>query len=193
MHKSMKWLLLGSVVMLAACSTPTVRYDYDAKVNMSGYHTVVVEGVTSDVRDGGEAFKNPLNEQRLRDAVSDQLDKHGIKPAADGEQADSYVTIAVGSRRNGGPDGRSNVRVGFGFGTWRPGFGSSVYVTDDPWVYYREGRISVDLFDAKTKKPLWHASVESDLSYMTRDDAAQRINKLVEAMFVKFPGSTTTP
>jgi hypothetical protein len=190
MRKLMKWLLLGSVFMLAACTTPTVRYDYDSKVDLSPYHSVVIDSVTTDIRDGGQAFKNPFNEQRLRDAVSAQLDMHGIKPVADGEKADSYVTISVGSRREGPADVRSNVRVGFGFGTWRPGFGSSVYVVDDPWMYYREGRITVDLFDAKTKKALWHASVEDDLTYLTRDNAEKRINKVVAAMFAKFPGST---
>lgn len=188
MYKAKQFFLLGSALLLAACAGPTVRYDYDSRVNLGNYHTFVVDNVTTDVREGGQAFKNPFNEQRLRDAVSDELAKRGIKPAAEGASADSYVVISIGSRHEIEPDIRPRVHMGFGFGTWRPGFGSSVYVMDDPWMYYREGRITVDLFDAKTKKALWHASAEEDLTYLTRDNAEKRINAVVTAMFAKYPG-----
>jgi hypothetical protein len=54
----------------------------------------------------------------------------------------------------------------------------------------REGRVTVDLFDAKKREAIWHASVEQDLTYLTGDKAEARINAVVEAMFTKFPGAT---
>jgi len=47
----------------------------------------------------------------------------------------------------------------------------------------------VDLFDAKTRQPIWHASVEQDLTYLTGNNAEARINTVVTAMFAKFPGA----
>ncbi|MGC3982281.1 MAG: DUF4136 domain-containing protein [Steroidobacteraceae bacterium] len=175
---------------LSACnSTPPVRSDYDSKTNIANYHSYVWEDPQADASPGGQAFKNPINEQRLRDAVQDQLANRGLQLAGDSDVPDSYVTVAVGTRQNADPDDRFPVRIGFGFGTYRPGFGSSVYMSNDDLYNYREGRISIDFYDAATRKPIWHATVEQDLTYMTGANAEKRINALVAAMFAKFPGA----
>lgn len=185
---SMKAALCAiTALLLAACSGPVVRYDYDKSVNLANYHAARMDNLVSDVHEGGKAFQNPFNEQRLKDAVSREFAARGIAIADDAHAEDCYVVISIGTRRAVEPENRSSVRFGFGFGTWRPGFGSSVYVMDDPWTYYREGRVTIDLFDSKTKKVLWHASAEEDLTYLTQDNAEQRINKVVTAMFAKFP------
>jgi Domain of unknown function (DUF4136) len=186
----------GAMLVLGACTTPHVRYDSDARANLASYHSYVWE--QPEVEDGtlgGRAFKNPLNEQRLRDAVDAQLAARGLQPAAEGSKPDAYVTVAIGTRRSLERDHRYPVRMGFGFGMWRPGFGSSLLFYDDDFYDYREGRISVNLYDATARKPIWYAAVEQDLSYLTGDQAAQRIDTVVTAMFAKFPvagpGSTT--
>lgn len=181
--------LLAALLGLGACNTtPRVRYDYDAKANLANYQHFVWEQAETDATAGGPAFNNPLNEQRLRDAVQEELSKRGITPAADSKSADCYVTIAIGSRQAVDTE-RSRVRFGFGFGTWQPGFGSSVFISDDPGYNYREGRITIDLYDAATRKALWHASVEQDLTYLTKENAEKRINQVVAAMFAKYPGT----
>jgi hypothetical protein len=83
------------------------------------------------------------------------------------------------------------IGFGFGFGSWRPGFGSSVYISDDDYYNYREGRITLDFYDATTRKAVWHATVEQDLTYLTGDNAEKRINAVVTAMFAKFPGAAS--
>lgn len=183
--------VLSAMLALGACTTPQVRSDTDARANIAGFRTYVWEQpeVEADTA-GGPAFKNPINEQRLRDAVDAQMAAHGLQPAAEGVQPDAYVTVAVGTRRSDRDD-RFPVRVGFGFGSWHPGFGSSVYFSNDGYYDYREGRISVNLYDAATRKPVWHATVEQDLSYLTGDNAAKRINAVVAAMFAKFPVAGT--
>ncbi len=62
------------------------------------------------------------------------------------------------------------------------------WATDGIYTY-REGRIAVDMFDAKTREPLWHAEVEKDLSGLTGEKAEAHINAVVTAMFAKFPGA----
>lgn len=179
--------VLSAVLALGACTTPHVRHDADASANLTGYRTFGWEQPeTKDGTADGPAFKNPLNEQRLRDAVAAQLVARGLQPVAEGAKPDTYVTVAVGTRR-AIRDERFPVQVGFGFGRWHPGFGSSVYFSNDYYYDYREGRISVNLYDTATRKPIWYATVEQDLSYLTGDDAAKRINTVVAAMFAKFP------
>ncbi len=180
--------VLAASLALGACSTPQVRYDSDARANLASYRSYVWElPEAEDDTAGGPAFRNPLNEQRLRDAVDAQLAARGLQAAAEGAKPDAYVTVAVGTRQSAERERRFPVRVGFGFGTWRPGFGSSVMIYDDGFYDYREGRISVNLYDATTRKPVWYATVEQDLTYLTGADAEKRINAVVAAMFAKFP------
>ncbi len=183
--------MMAAMLALSACSTtPRVRYDYDSKVNIVSYHSYVWEQVDDDTSAGGAAFKNPLNQKRLRAAVDANLIKQGMQPVAEGAQPDAYVTVAMGTRQSIDVDDRLPVRIGFGWGVWNPGFMGSVNWTTDGMYNYREGRIAVDVFDAKTREPIWHAAVEQDLSYLTGNNAEARINAVVAAMFAKFPGAT---
>ncbi|MGD9843739.1 MAG: DUF4136 domain-containing protein [Steroidobacteraceae bacterium] len=184
-------LLCVTALLLAACSTPRVRSDYNAKLSIGNYHSYVWEQAEIDATTGGPAFNNPLNEQRLRDAIDAQLAANGLQLAEAGATPDSYVTLAIGTRQAINDRDRSPVRVGFGFGTWGPRFGSSIYMSDVGGYNYREGRVTLDFYDAATRKPIWHATVEQDLTYMTGDSAQKRINQLVDAMFAKFPGKVS--
>lgn len=180
--------LFAAVLALSACSTPRVRHDHDSRIDMRNYRTYVWEQSVDDFTAGGAAFSNPLNQKRLREAVEVNLAKQGLQPAAEGAVADCYVTVAIGTRQTLEADNRVPVRVGFGWGWWRPGMYGSMSWANDGLYTYREGRIAVDLFDAKTRQPIWHASVEQDLTSLTGNNAEARINTVVAAMFAKFPG-----
>lgn len=178
------------VMMLSACSSIQVRADADETVNIGNYHRYAWEPLLKEGAAGGPAFDNPLNEQRLREAIDQQLAARNILPASAEAKPECYVRLAIGSRHAIDGDNRLPVRVGVGFGSWSPGFGSSVMISNDLRYLYREGRITVDLFDAVTRKPIWHVTVEQDLSYLTGNNAQQRINEVVQAMFAKFPSTS---
>lgn len=105
------------------------------------------------------AFGNPLNDKRLHDAVSQRLQMHGMTMAA-AETADCMASVY-----------------------WEP----------DPPYAFREHRISVDLYRRGTgpagREPLWHASVNLNLTQLTGAEAERRIRDVVGAMFTTFPTS----
>ena len=68
--------------------------------------------------------------------------------------------------------------------------GSMGWNTDEVYAY-REGRISVDVFDARSHDALWHAHTETDVSSMTGASAQKRIDRAVNAIFDHYPGSET--
>lgn len=182
--------VLAGVLTLSACSsTPSVRSDADSRANMANYHTYVWEQAADDVTAGGPAFKNPLNLKRLRAAVDANLARQGLQPVADSTAADAYVTVSIGTRQTIETDNTMPVRLGVGWGYWHPGLMSSVMWDTNNVYSVREGRITVDLFDAKKREAIWHASVEQDMTYLTGDKAEARINAIVDAMFAKFPGA----
>jgi Domain of unknown function (DUF4136) len=188
---SIRRVAFVSCVLLAlgACSTPRVRYDKDARADMANYHTYAWKQPTDDATAGGQAFDNPLNLRRLRAAVEANLAKQGLQLAAAEATPDAYVTAAIGSRQMIGTENRYPVRVGLGWGYWHRGYMGALDWDTDSLYSYREGRISIDLFDAKKREAIWHASVEQDMTYLTGDKAEARINEVVAAMFAKFPGA----
>ena len=56
-----------------------------------------------------------------------------------------------------------------------------------------ETRISVDLFDAKSHKPIWHASASQNVNELSGPEAVQKINLATAAIFAKFPAGTPPP
>jgi Domain of unknown function (DUF4136) len=182
--------ILAATVLggLAGCTTLHVTSDVNRSVVGSVQcHTFAWAGSfkgNSPLRDG---IANPVNESRLRGAIQAQLAGLGILPATD-QNADCMVGYGIGARTS--IEGAYPVGWGWGFGYgrgwgWRGGYGG-YYGWDEPYVY-REGIIAVDLYDARSKQPIWHASVNQSLYGVTGLDAEQKIDKAVAALFTKYP------
>jgi Domain of unknown function (DUF4136) len=181
------------VVSLAACNTVSVKTDVAKDMSVTTCHTYVFAQEHVANADQPAAYGNPLNAQRLKVAVQSNLSAKGIQLAASRESADCIVGYALGSRQvfddyYGGLYGG----WGFGGGFRRRGFGGGFY-SDGPWVQ-NEVRIAVDLFDAKSHKPIWHASASQDTYELSGPNAEAKINLAATAIFNKFPavGAATT-
>jgi hypothetical protein len=74
---------------------------------------------------------------------------------------------------------------GWGYG-WRGGY-YGAWGWDGPYVY-REGIVAVDLYDARSKQPLWHATVDQNVVGLTGTAAENKINVAVATIFTKYPG-----
>lgn len=117
---------------------------------------------------------NPINESRLRSAIAQHLHMDS-GPAG---SADCLVGYGIGS--NSVVDWPY---YGYGWGyPWGWGWG-----WPGPYVY-QEGVIAVDLYDAKSGQPLWHASVDQSLYGVSGAEAEKRIDAAVAAIFTKYPG-----
>lgn len=178
-------LALVAVALVTACG-PIVRSDYDSKTSLSNYKTFAWEFGEEKSKARSHAFYNPMNEKRLRNAVTEQLSRRGLQPAAEGAPADALVSVALGSRQAYERDSSPRWGFGWGWGWGRRGY-SGFGMSSDTGYYYREGRISLDIFDAKSREPIWHADVDTDITTITGEDAEKRINSAVAAMFAKLP------
>lgn len=179
-------LLCAAVV--AGCSTLNVRSDSAAAGSLGACHSWA--WMQPAVGSRPNPFGNPLNDQRLRDAIAQRLQAHGMTLASGGP-ADCQVAYSAGSRTL--VDGFDQPRFSFGFGTgwgrWGRGTSGSVF-WDSSYPYtYRENRVAVDVFQGSdgARKPLWHASVDLDLSNLSGAEAEKRIDAAVAAMFAKYP------
>ena len=186
----------GSVLIaLAACNTVSVRTDAAKDMSVASCRTYAFATEHLANADQPAAYGNPLNGQRLKVAVQSNLSAKGIQLAANRESADCIVGYALGSRQVF-DDYYGGLYGGFGFGGgFRRGrFGVGGYY-DGPWVQ-NEVRIAVDLFDAKSHKPIWHASASQNTYELSGPNAEAKINLATTAIFNKFPlagvtGTTT--
>lgn len=190
----MQWLTRSLMVLtllgaLAACTSLRVRSDYDASADLSACRSFGWLESTATTPAG--AFDNPINNKRLRDAIAKRLVAKGLQPVAEGAMPDCLVGQAIGVRDSLTADGRSRFSfgIGTGWGWGHRGFGSASWDTG-PYAY-REGRISVDLYRAASKEPLWHAEAEVDVTQLTGADAEKRIDAVVTAIFARFPALTS--
>jgi hypothetical protein len=73
----------------------------------------------------------------------------------------------------------------YGWG-WGYPYGPGPYWGAGPYAY-PESVIAIDLYDARTGQPLWHASTEQSLFGASGPEAEKRIDAAVSALFTKWP------
>jgi uncharacterized protein DUF4136 len=174
---------------LSACETVAVRTDTAKDMSASICHTYAFANEHIANADEPAAYGNPLNAERLRVSIQSNMGARGIQ-LVDRAQADCVVGYAMGSRQvfdtyYGGYYGAG---WGFGRGFGRGGgfgFGGG-WGYDGPWVE-NETRIAVDLFDAKSHKPIWHASASQNVYELSGPQAVQKIDLATAAIFSKWP------
>jgi len=175
----------ATLLALAGCTSMPVTTDVNPNASVAVCHTYAWAH-EHEAAGTQAAYSNPLNADRLQVAIQSNLAARGIRRADDPKTADCVVGYAIGSRVVADQYGGLSLGLGYGWGGWGGPWGFGRYGYDWPTVR-NEGRISVDLFDARTRKPIWHASVNQNVTNLTGPDAEARINAAAAAIFAKFP------
>jgi hypothetical protein len=124
---------------------------------------------------------NPVNESRLRAAIAAHMQTLGVQPVS--SNADCLVGYGIGSTL-----AVDWAPYGYGGWGWHGPYAGPYWGWGWGAPYaYRQGMIGIDLYDAKSRDGLWHASVDQDLYGSTGADAEKRIDAAVDAIFKKFP------
>jgi hypothetical protein len=165
--------LIGAVAVTAASAGVTV--DYDKKVDFSRLKTYAWKE--------GTPAGNPLNEERVHNAVNAQLAQKGLQKV-EGE-ADCYVYTHVKNKATQQVSIDSFGYGGYyGWGGWGGAYGStSVNVQN-----VIDGMLIVDIVDAGTKQLAWRGVATKTLYPDTKPEKIEKlINKVISQMFYGFP------
>ncbi len=174
---------LASVIALAllqACTTLRVGSDFDRKAVFSGYHSFAL------MQREHRGSSNPLVVQRARDAIQQELTRKGYTYVTDPGTADFVVDFTIGARDR--MDVQSypapyTDRILWGSpGWWGPYWGSTVDVRT-----YREGTLSIDVFDGRAQRPVWHGWAKKELSRSDTEHSEEPIRTAVDAVLAQFP------
>lgn len=171
-----RYLLPLFILMLVGCSkTPTV--DYDPKFETASLQSFAIVSKASKQ-------SNPLNEERIRDAIMAEMQKKGYT-TADKETADFRISFESVIKE----EVPSNVSVGFGFGSFSNGLGTSIATSHRPTK--DQGKLHINMINPKTEKTFWRTVYTKDIRDFSSPQARSDYFKaIVAAMLKDFPSHT---
>jgi hypothetical protein len=182
--KHLRALPIGLLIAWAAvgCATLHVGSDYDKQASFAVYHSFAW---LPRERYG---TRNPLVIQRARDAIQAELTRKGYVLGPEAATADFAVDFTIGSRVRMDVHSYPAPYVGGwwyggGPGWWGyPYWGSEIDVRQ-----YREGTLSIDVFDAHSHRPVWHGWAKKQLSESDIERSEKPIREAVQAVLAQFP------
>ena len=166
---------LSSLVLLASCSNVYTWSDATPDINFSDYTTYKIDDQCSDYNPG----TNPINQQRIKNAIEGELRKFGYKRSEDG---DINVKFYVKNETKFFYENCINEYSEYGGGQ----------VCIERAYEYEVGTLVIDLFDNKENKAIWHGGT-SGSSWEKIADPTAMINKAVSAIFKEYKTAPSTP
>lgn len=151
-------VLIGAIALAACASKPQVSSDVTPGANLAAYRTFAFVNPTPP---GG---MDPVAYERILQDVGNALSAKGYAKADPG---DLSVILTLGARD------RTDIN------TWGA-FGRQVDV-----YQYTEGKLAVDVFNTKTRQPLWHGQASETIDPNKPDPTA--VNTAVTSLMASFP------
>ncbi len=179
---------LGVVFLLASC-TSTAHIEKDDNTDFSKYKTYAwVEKERSDKR---ESRKNDLAEQKVRDAVSKELEKTAgwRESKSNPDVLLSYDLLVERSTKQQSDPVYSRPFVRTFYNPYSRRFYRVYYPSrfmgyDHFDVNTREGTVTISMIDAKTEKLVWQGWATDEVS--SRNMTSKEIQNSIKAIFRKF-------
>lgn len=151
-------IALAAGLALPAAAKPKVTSDATPGVNFAAYQTFAF------INPSPPAGMNPVAYERIRMGVENGLSGKGYSK---GDPGDLSVLISMGARN------QTDIE------TWGA-FGRQLDVHQ-----YTEGQLSVDVFDTKTRRPLWHGQATETVNPKKLEP--EKVEAAVQEVIARFP------
>ncbi|MEM9044651.1 MAG: DUF4136 domain-containing protein [Pseudomonadota bacterium] len=183
-------LAIAGLSLLAACSTaPKVFVDRDPAAELTGYKTFVWAQDPPLIQDGDYPI-SPLAERRMTQAIEGVFIEKGYQLSQDPETADFAVTYTLGVRDRIKTRSYPSTYVSVGR-SYRWGgryYGLTPFPTTETRVVeYKEGSLSIDVYDVQERIPVWHASASKRLSDAQLREASANADEAARLVLADFP------
>ena len=177
--------LVAAIALLCLSGCASVRSDYDRSASFANFHTYII--LPRPHRDD-----TPVLVTRITDAITSELARRGFRLAADPASADFAVDFSLGYKERTDlksyPDPYGT--LGWGWGSDGGWWGGPYWnPTEISLAQYRDGTLSIDVFDAHIHRPIWHGWAKKPLNRKELDRSAEPIRAVVRQILDKFPPS----
>ncbi len=176
--------LLCCVTLLSACASISTGSHYDETTNFGAYQTFSWLADPPYIRDDSDTRISPLTQSKIQQAIRNELMRKGYTYVENDDAADFVAAYTVGTR--------DKIRVNSypveyrGAWGWHV-YGSHYYVREYSQHSYTKGTLGIDIFDGKSKKPVWHGWAEKTITDTDREDPTSAIEAGVAKLFQSFP------
>ena len=174
-----KYLPIFLIVILSACSSLKVSYDYDKQADFAKYKTYTFS------EDALNLKINQLNRDRILNAIDTEMAAKGFTKTD--SNPDVLVDVHVRAEQKVDATATTTPTYGYG-GPWRYGYGGGFSTTQINYNEYVEGTLFINLVDRATEKIAWQGratkTLDEDASAEKRE---QNINTAVKQIFTKYP------
>lgn len=165
-------LLLSTFLALGACQNAAINRDYDPARDFAAYRNWSWQEPAVQYRPDDPRFHSDLTTARVRQAVAEQLEQRGLRPAPTGTAADLKVQVwqIVDQRQE-------SVTTSFGGGwgnSWGPSWNNywgGPIAGETRNLTYQVSTLQVDLLDGKDGKLVWRGSAEQVMRESTQNPA----------------------
>ena len=168
-------------LLLSACATLKVGSDFDHASSFSGYHAFAW------MPREHHGTHNPLVAQRARDAIQAELARKGFSQVEDATRADFVVDFTIGAQERMDIQSYPAPYAGPGVWGYQGWWGYHYWGTEVDVRNYREGTLSIDVFDAHSHRAVWHGWAKKELSQADIDRSEAPIRAAVAAVLAQFP------
>ncbi|MEZ9539099.1 DUF4136 domain-containing protein [Shewanella sp. 10N.286.51.B8] len=183
-----KLFVAAAVLALSACSTLKTNTDFDPAVSFDQYKTYSwVEKKNQDA----SYHLDGLMDQRVRDAVNNELGQKGLTKA-DITEADLLVNYLTKVDKKINVD---TFNTSFGYYPYygRRGWGGAGMNTQTTVREYEVGTLIVDLIDNKTGNLVWRGSVADTIrNKNTPEERVLIINSAISQVMLNYPPQPET-
>lgn len=168
--KHLKYLLL---LVIVACSSPKIVYDYDTQEDFSKYKTF------NFFSDAGKGL-NDFDRKRIESVIESTLNKQGLKLS---ESPDFFINFSAQELEK---EEDNNVGVGIGGGNGGFGIGVSTGISLGTEKILQQ--LTIDFVSAKEDQLFWQSISESLLKVKTTpEERTKRYQSLLPKVFSEFP------
>lgn len=168
------------LLLLAACASLETGSDKYPRADLGAYATYAWIAEDPLIRPRGEQLQlSPLTVRRITEAIENRLQAKGYRKLNAPTDADFVVSFTVGSRERVDTE---SYPAPFR-GPWLWGW-EGRYV--DVQVY-REGTLSIDIFDGASRQPVWHGWARKTVTAADTADPGPVIDRAVARVLREFP------
>ncbi|TVP92024.1 MAG: DUF4136 domain-containing protein [Pseudomonadaceae bacterium] len=181
--------LLAVFALLLGCqTTSTVQRDYNPGHSFMDYQTWDWADPAVEFRPQGDPrIASDITANRIREAVSGQLDARGLRPVLEGSDADLLVRAYLINEQK---QDVVTITHGGSFGAyWGRGWAGGPAYSESRSVDYQEVTLQIDMVHPETGELLWRGS-DSELMRqrpMSPNERNQQIQQLVTRILGTFP------
>lgn len=174
-------LILPLLLILSACQSPQLQPDFDPGRDFAGYRSWSWQEPAVQFKPDDPRLHSDLTTQRIRDAITQQLDQRGLRPAASASTGNLQVQAwwIVDNRQE-----QISTQVGGAWGDpWRGGFWGGPSFVETRTLDYQVATLQIDLFDARDGKLVWRGSAEQLLG--RRQASPQQREAAIQALVAR--------